>query len=305
MRSFLCLLLRLLGALALILIVAFGTLFALSTHKLHRHFTVGVTPVAVPGGPEAIARGRHVAIIRGCLACHGSDLAGAKVMDDAAMGRVYGPNLTTGPGGCGGRLSNLDWVRAVRHGVAPDGHPLFIMPSKDYAELSDQDLGALLAYIGSVAAVDRTVPDISVGPVARILLATGKIRLAAEEIDQQESGPVPSVPVAVGPEYGRYLAATCSGCHNPHFSGGKIAAGPPSWPSAANLTRGTGSAIAGWTEANFLWALRVGKTPEGKPISPVMPRAFGQMSDIELKALWSYLQTLPPAATGKAPVTGT
>jgi len=29
-----------------------------------------------------------------------------------------------------------------------------------------------------------------------------------------------------------------------------------------------------------------------------MPAAFGQMNDIELKAIWSFLQTLPPVPTG-------
>ena len=152
--------------------------------------------------------------------------------------------------------------------------------------------------------MDRVVPDVSVGPVARVLLALGKIRLPADLIDHREVGPVAAVAAAVGPEYGRYVATICSGCHNSHFSGGKIAAGPPSWPPAANLTRGPGSGVQGWTEADFLFALRVGKTPDGKAISPVMPRAFGQMSDVELKALWAYVQTLPPAATGQAPLTG-
>jgi hypothetical protein len=29
-----------------------------------------------------------------------------------------------------------------------------------------------------------------------------------------------------------------------------------------------------------------------------MPRVFGQMNDIELKALWMYFKTLPPVAKG-------
>jgi len=287
------------GALALFVAVSATIIFALSSRRLHHHFAVSVSALSVPHLPEAMARGRHIAGIRGCFACHGNDLGGGKVMDDPAMGRVYGPNLTTGRGGHGARLSNEDWVRAIRHGIGSDGHPLFIMPSKDYAELSDDDLGAVLAYIESAAPVDRLVPEISVGPVARMLLATGKIRLSAELIDHAGPPPAAHVTVEVSPEYGRYIASTCSGCHNPHFSGGKIAQGPPSWPPAANLTQGPGSALVGWSEADFIRSIRTGTTPAGKIVNPVMPRAFGQMSDLELKALWSFLLSLPPAATGK------
>src|SRR6185312_16674901 len=102
-------------------------------------------------------------------------------------------------------------------------------------------------------------------------------------------------------EYGRYLASTCTGCHNPHFSGGKIAEGPPDWPPAANLTQGAGSAIRGWGEVQFIAALRTMRDPTGRAINPVMPAIFGQMSDTEFKALWAYLLTVPPAPTGKAP----
>ena len=303
MRPLLRVLLRLLGALALVVAVAAAAVFFRSSRQLHRRLTARVTAVPVLRAPAARSNGRHIAAIRGCFACHGADLGGAKVMDDPAMGRVYGSNLTTGRGGRGATLSNADWVRAVRHGIGADGRPLVVMPSRDYAGLSDEDLGAVLGYVESVPPVDRTVPTIAVGPVLRMLLAVGKVRLAADQIDQNESGPVAAVPVGINPEYGRYLASTCSGCHNPHFSGGKIADGPPSWPPAANLTLGPGSAVLGWSEADFIRALRQGTTPAGRAINPVMPRAFGHMSDVELLALWSYLRTVPAAATGKRPVT--
>jgi len=40
------------------------------------------------------------------------------------------------------------------------------------------------------------------------------------------------------------------------------------------------------------------KGPDGRVVNPVMPAVFGQMSDVELKALWAYLQTISPASTG-------
>ncbi len=289
---------RLAACIAFILLAAGAVVFAVSNGKLAKRYSVAVAPVAVPSTPEAIQRGLHVATIRGCTSCHGTDLGGNVVMDNAAMGRVYGPNLTDGKGGIRGRLRNEDLVRAVREGIGADGHPLFIMPSKDFVELSDEDLGALLAYVGSVPAVDREVPGIRLGPISRVLLALGKVKLSAEVIPHGRLQAAAHVAVEVSPAYGRYLATTCSGCHNPSFSGGKIAEGPPEWPHAANLTRGAGSAVAGWTEADFVRMIRTATAPDGKPVNPVMPRAFAQMSDVELKAIWSYLQTLTPEATG-------
>jgi mono/diheme cytochrome c family protein len=305
MRTFKHVLIRLASAALIFVFAAAAVVFLLSHRKLARHYAIVSAPVAVPNTAESIERGRHIATIRGCLSCHGNDLGGGLVMDNVAMGRVYGPNLTKGSGGVGGFMKNEDWVRAVREGVAADGHPLFIMPSKDLVALSDEDLGALLAYIDSAAPVARKVPAIAVGPVSRVLLALGKNRLSAEVIDHARAPAAMHVGIEVSPEYGRYLASTCTGCHNPSLSGGKISEGPPKWPAAANLTPGPGSAVAGWSEGDFIRVIRTAVAPDGRTVDPVMPRAFAQMSDVELKALWAYLRTLPPAPTGHAAAAGT
>ena len=165
----------------------------------------------------------------------------------------------------------------------------------NFARFTDDDMGDLISYLKSVPPVDRDSVPISVGPVARALLLAGKIQLSADLIDHTRVRPdvvKPGVTVA----YGRYLAAGCTGCHGPNLSGGKIDIGPPDWPQARNLTP-VGD-LAKWTEADFLKALRTQIRPDGTRLSEVMPTAFGQMNDTELKALWAYLQTLPPAATG-------
>ena len=38
--------------------------------------------------------------------------------------------------------------------------------------------------------------------------------------------------------------------------------------------------------------------PDVSAINPVMPRAFALMNDVEIKALWAFFKTLPPAPTG-------
>jgi cytochrome c553 len=296
-------LLKLVGYLvgALVVLIGAGALFAYfgSNAKLKKIHTVTVKPVTVPAGTDAvaIARGKHLALTRGCTECHGADLGGAKVFENGAMGAVHAPNLTRGTGGVPAAWTDLDYVRAIRHGVAPDGRGYFLMPSTDYSTFSDADMGALIAYIRSMPPVNRPRGPVALGPVARGLTAFGKIKLAAEEISHGSVTPSVATP-GVTADYGRYVAASCSGCHGHNFSGGKIDVGPPDWPPAANLTPHADGRLAKWSETDFLKAMRTQKRPDGSPINPVMPAAFGAMDDVELKAIWAFLKTVPAAATG-------
>ena len=49
------------------------------------------------------------------------------------------PNITRGRGGVTADFTLADWDRALRHGVRPDGSGLVLMPSEDYAALTDHD----------------------------------------------------------------------------------------------------------------------------------------------------------------------
>lgn len=285
------------GAAALILLVAvlLAVVYLGSNAKLKQKFAITVPPVQVPTDAAAIAQGKHLAETRGCTTCHGADLAGATVFDNPAMGRVDGPNLTHGAGGLPAGWVDTDYVRAVRHGVTPDGRGLFLMPSADYSTFSNADMGDLIAYLKSVPAVNKASGPVAPGPVARALMLAGKIKLAAEIIDHAHVQP-DDVPPGLTVAYGKYVAVACTGCHGDNFSGGKIAAGPPDWPPAANLT--PAGDLAKWSEADFARTLRTHRRPDGSQVSEVMPAVFGQLSETEMGAIWLYLKTLPPVATG-------
>lgn len=75
------------------------------------------------------------------------------------------------------------------------------------------------------------------------------------------------------------------------------AVGPWGVTFSANLTpHSTG--IGGWKLENFIGALRTGKhmgVQDGRPIMPPMPwPTIGQLNDDDLKAIFTYLQSLPP-----------
>lgn len=65
---------------------------------------------------------------------------------------------------------------------------------------------------------------------------------------------------------------------------------------AANITPDKETGIGAWTEDLFIRALRTGKHKGGgRPILPPMPWInFAQATDADLKAIFAFLQSLPP-----------
>jgi mono/diheme cytochrome c family protein len=285
------------ASLLTLVVVAATTVYVSSAAKLKRKYVVMARPVAIPTDVAAIARGQHIAQTRGCVDCHGRDFGGGTVIENGAMGRVYAPNLTPGRGSDVRTFADLDWVRATRHGVARDGRGLFIMPSAEYSHFSDEDLGSVIAFLKTVPPVERDRLPSAYGPVTRVLLALGKMKIDAGTIDHPNIKP-PAIAKSATVEYGRYLATGCAGCHGSNFSGGKIEIGPPDWPPARNLTPHESGDVAKWNEGDFVRAIREARRPDGTVLNPVMPRGFAGMDDEELRALWLFFRSLPPVATG-------
>ena len=282
-----------LAGLAGLLVVAAGLVFFLSEARMNKRYTVPEEAVPIVSDAETLARGEHLATIRGCTDCHSANLGGSVFIEDPALGRIVASNLTSGQGGIGGAYGDEDWVRAIRHGVGPDGKPLLFMPSHEFYYLSDDDLGALIAYMKQIPPVDNEPPRSSVGPLGRVLFLAGQLPLLpAERIDHEAPRP-PAPRAGVTVEYGQYLATGCVGCHMENFAGGPIPGMPPGTPPAANLT--PAGHLSEWTEADFIAAMRTGVRPNGERISEVMPfQSIGAMTDEELKAVWLFLQSLPP-----------
>jgi mono/diheme cytochrome c family protein len=287
-----------LAALVGLIIIAVVLVVVVSNRRVNATYDIAIEPVEIPSDEDALTWGEHVAIVRGCTDCHTKNLAGGTLIDEPAIGQINPANLTPGAGGIGGSYTDTDWVRAIRHGVGPDGKPLIFMPSQEFYFLSDEDLGALIAYLKTVPPIDNQPPAITIGPLGRVLFLAGQLDLVpAEKIDHKATRPVgadPGVTVA----YGEYMAVGCVGCHGPGFSGGPIPGVPPDWPPAANLTPGGNP--ANWSQEEFVNTLRSGLTPEGELLDPqYMPwPTYSQMTDDELKAIWLYLQSLPATETG-------
>jgi cytochrome c553 len=249
---------------------------------------------------RAIERGRHLVDSRYvCVECHGQNFGGGVMVDDPMIGQALGPNITTGRGSRTLTYGGADWDRAVRHGVRPDGLPS-VMPAEDFRLMSDQELSDVIAYIRSMPPVDNEVPPVRLGPLGTVLVATGQLPFAALML-HSHTEPHPTLPpmTEVSVEFGRHMAGVCTGCHGADFSGGAIPGGDPSWAPARNLTPHQ-EGLAAWSYADFETALREGKRPDGsalvEPMTFVIPYA-ANMTDVEMQALWTYIQSLPPTPT--------
>ncbi|MFO1330749.1 MAG: cytochrome c [Rubrivivax sp.] len=285
------------GTLAVAATAALGTGLALATQRMTRHVDVPVQPVALPTDAAALERGAYLYRTRGCTDCHGQDGAGRTLVDKGGL-KIAGPHIGTGDGSVTARYQSADWVRAIRHGVAPGGRPLMIMPSQDYNRLTDADLGALVAYLkqlpparGGGAVLELPLP-------MRVLYGFGAIPDAASLIDHRLP---PETPVAEGAsvEHGRYVAQMCTGCHGAGFGGGKVPGAPPDWPAAANLTPGSGGAMARYPDPEaFARMFKTGKRPDGSAIAVMPFEALAGMSEVDVQATYRYLRSLPPREFG-------
>ncbi|MBV8035982.1 cytochrome c [Roseateles sp.] len=289
-------LLKWLGIAVGLLLIAAAALAAIgwlqAERKMARRVDVSIAPLALPTDVAAIERGRYLFNSRGCADCHGAEGAGRKAIDSGGM-LVVTPHISAGPGSATAAYRVEDWVRAIRHGLSTEGRPLLVMPSEDYNRFTDADLGALIAYVKQMPAVSGETTLIRLPPPVRVLYGLGLIQDAAAKIDHglPPPAPVPEGPTAV---HGRYVAQMCVGCHGQGFGGGKIPGGPPDWPAAANLTPGSGSAMARYPSADaFIAMIKSGKRPDGGAIA-VMPFAsLSQMNDVDLRGLHAFLLTLP------------
>lgn len=260
----------------------------------------GLTPEAADEAAlaEALERGRHLVESRyACSDCHGEDFGGGVMVDAPIMGRLLGPNITTGTGSRTEGYTAADWNRIVRHGVRRDGR-VSAMPSQDFQLMSDQELSDIVVYVRSRPPVDAEVPPVTLGPLGKFLVATGQIQLSADLIGSHFEDHLPTPPAAdVGVEFGAHLAGTCTGCHGASFAGGKIPGGDPAWAPASNLTPG-GPGMGSWSYDDFVRVMREGRRADGSelasPMSLVVPYT-ARMTDTELESLWLYLQSVPPA----------
>jgi mono/diheme cytochrome c family protein len=286
-----------LGGLVGLLVLALVGLYLIGTSKLNQKYEVPVEAISVPAGAQSVELGKHMATIFMCTRCHLDNLGGEVYFEVPGMLSIPTPNLTTGEGGIGAAFSDADFVRAIRHGIGKDGQALFLMPSKAFYSISDEDLAVVIAYVKSLPPVNNPMPPKRVELLGRLMMGAGMMPpFAAAQIDH--AALAPSAPArGVTVEYGQYLSHICTECHGANLNGAPF--GPPGQEvPTPNLT--SGGELSRWSEQDFINTMRLGVNPIGRRLDEEMPwKSFGQMTDDELKAVWMYLQSLPPLEQGR------
>lgn len=115
---------------------------------------------------------------------------------------------------------------------------------------------------------------------------------------------------AGSPERGRHIfdAGGCLACHTDLKNKGEpLAGGPPLKTPfgtfyAPNITPDRTHGIGGWTEAQFVRAMREGVSPDGRHYYPVFPyTSYTKATEEDLRDLKAYIMTLAPVAKPNRP----
>ncbi len=259
--------------------------------------------------PERLARGKYmVESVTGCVYCHseldwkargypvkaGTEASGRSWAEEG-IPFLTAPNISADPETGGGRWSDDMYARAIREGIGHDGRALFpLMPYQNYRHMSDEDLASVVVYIRSLPPVKKALPKSQIPfPLSRLI----------NTVPQPVSAPVLAPEPA---KHGEYLVtmSSCFDCHTPQdkgkpvpglaYGGGFVFVSPNGEVASANITPDP-TGIPYYDEALFLEMMRTGQA-KARQIHDQMPWIFYRtQTDEDLKAMFAYLKTLPPA----------
>ncbi len=283
---------------------------------------VGPAPeIKIIASPELIARGEYLANhVMVCMDCHskrdwtkfsgpisGTKLGcGGELFDQkfGFPGKFVSKNIT--PFSLG-QWTDGEIFRAITTGVNKDNKALFpVMPYKSYAQLDEEDIRAVIAYIRTLAPVEQTnaesVPDFPMNFIINTIPSKANL----------QKRPDPSNLIA----YGKYIttAAACRECHTKQekgqYVGDEFAGGFEFDLSngkkvvSANITPHA-SGIGGWSKEDFVKRFKV-YSDSGyilpsvdlakKEFQTVMPWSmYTGMSTQDLEAIYTYLKSQKPS----------
>ena len=266
------------AALAGLVLIAAAWIWFASWREINRAYAAVPERLVRPSAAQLADAPRQARVL-GCISCHGEGLRGHLMFDEPGVATVWAPNLTE----VAAHASDQQLARAIRQGIGADGRPLWIMPSAQFSRLSEGEVAALIAYMRSLPRGGEATPAVSLGPLGRFGVASGRFHSAPAEMEDFRT----REPFDVGPahEAGRRLAATaCAVCHGPDLSGGQP--GPE--------TRAPDLAVAGAYDLDqFRTLMRTGRPPSGRDLG-LMGRVargdFSHLNDEEVAALYEYLR---------------
>lgn len=303
------------GVLLLFILLISGALIYLSAALPD----VGEAPeLSVEITPERVERGEYLAnYVFACIDCHStrnfSKFSGPLVAGTYGKGgERFGPEMGLPGVYYSKNLTpyNLgDWTdgeifRAITTGVNKEGKALFpIMPYLSYGKADKEDIYDIIAYLRTLEPVEADVPESASQFPMNFILNTIPVP-AAFSTKPDKSDTL---------EYGKYLVtvAACRDCHTPQKQGAPIEelelAGGFEFlfPSgelirSANITPDEKTGIGSWDEDEFVRRFKsyadtssLVDVNQGE-FNTIMPWSmYAQMEEYDLRAMYSYLRTIP------------
>ncbi|MEQ8195179.1 MAG: cytochrome c [Rhodospirillales bacterium] len=281
-------------------IISTGIAFSASAHA-------DAPSTAVEG---AVKRGEYIFHAAGCGGCHTHPKAKDKPLAGGhpfktPYGVFYSPNITPDPKHGIGKWSERDFVKAVRHGVSPNGKPYFpVFPYTSYARMTERDAKDLFAYVKTRKAIaEPDKPHDLKWPFGYRFPLWGWQLLF---FDQGAFKPDPKKSAAWN--RGAYLTALghCAECHSPRNFLGAIdkekrfagTAQAPDGGSVPNITQDKETGIGKWSAGAITDLLSSGMMADGDfvggAMADVIDNTTGKLTKDDLQAMVTYLKSLPP-----------
>jgi alcohol dehydrogenase (quinone), cytochrome c subunit len=262
--------------------------------------------------------GEYVARAGDCVACHsvpgGKAFAGGLKMG-SPLGNIYSTNITPDPETGIGNYTLQDFDRALRQGIAKDGHRLYpAMPYPSYAKLTDADVKALYDFFM------KDVPPIRQANKPNEIPTWLSFRwpLALWNLVFAPSGSYVNKPEhdAVW-NRGAYLVqglGHCGACHTPRgfaFQEKALDESSPAYLSgalldawlAANLRGDPRTGLGQWSQADLVEFLKTGHNRDGTAFGSmidVVNNSTPYLSDGDINAIAVYLKSLPASGGEQA-----
>lgn len=266
---------------------------------------------------ELTLRGARVVALGDCAVCHtapgGKPYAGGLPLF-TPFGTLYSTNITPDADTGIGKWSLPAFTRAMRRGIARDGHQLYpAFPYIHFTRMSDDDIAAAYAYLMRRDPVAATPP-----PNDLIFPLNFRPFVAFWNVLLLRTGPeAPDVARGEAWNRGRELVSGlghCAACHTPlnviggekwgrTFDGGVV----DNW-EAPPLNRLANGPVP-WTEAQLVTYLRTGiSSAHGAAAGPMLPvteeLATVPQADVEAMATYLFSLQKPASANDAQPKAG-
>ncbi len=266
---------------------------------------------------QLIKQGEYLARAGDCVACHtvkdGKPFAGGLGIA-SPLGTIYSTNITPDKDTGIGDYTLEDFDRAVRGGVAKDGHSLYpAMPYTSFSRVSPDDVKALYAYfMNGVQPVSQANKSADIPWPLSMRWPLGIWRKIFADSPVQTPAPPATDAGSAELLRGKYLVeglAHCSACHTPRgfalqekaatdadgtafLSGGVV----DGW-LAKNLRSDVVDGLGSWSKDDLVAFLKSGRnahTAAFGGMADVVEDSTQYLSDADLGAIAAYLKSLSP-----------